>query len=47
MTDTMHDGGDPTQHGPYPQMVARARLDDLYSSPAAARLHSDFLGGTA
>ncbi len=47
MTDTMHDGGDPTLHGLYRQMVARARLEDLYSSPAAARLHSDFLGGTA
>jgi p-hydroxybenzoate 3-monooxygenase len=47
MTDTMHDGGDPTLHGPCRQMVVRARLDDLYSSPAAARLYSDFLAGTA
>ncbi|WP_215767204.1 4-hydroxybenzoate 3-monooxygenase [Gluconobacter cerinus] len=47
MTDTMHNAGDPTLHGLYRQMVARARLDALYSSPAAARLHSAFLGGTA
>jgi len=47
MTDTMHDGGDPTQHGVFRQMVARARLDDLFSSPVAARLHSDFQRGVA
>jgi p-hydroxybenzoate 3-monooxygenase len=47
MTDTMHDGGDPTQHGVFRQMVARARLDDLFSSPVAARLHGDFQRGMA
>ena len=47
MTDTMHDGGNPSQHGGFRQMVARARLDDLFSSPVAARLHSDFQRGMA
>lgn len=47
MTDTMHDGGDATQHGVFRQMMARARLDDLFSSPVAARLHSDFQRGMA
>jgi p-hydroxybenzoate 3-monooxygenase len=47
MTDTMHDGGDATQHGVFRQMVARARLDDLFSSPVAARLHSYFQRGMA
>jgi p-hydroxybenzoate 3-monooxygenase len=47
MTDTMHDGGDPVQHGVFRQMVARVRLDDLFNSPAAARLHSDFQRGMA
>lgn len=28
MTDTMHDGSDPTQHGVFRQMAARARLDE-------------------
>jgi p-hydroxybenzoate 3-monooxygenase len=47
MTDTMHDGGDATQHGVFRQMIARARLNDLFSSPVAARLHSDFQRGMA
>jgi p-hydroxybenzoate 3-monooxygenase len=42
MTDTMHNAGDPTQHGTFHQMVARARLDTLFSSPLAARLHGDY-----
>ena len=47
MTDTMHNGGDPVQHGMFRQMAARARLDALFSSPVAARLHSDFQRGMA
>jgi p-hydroxybenzoate 3-monooxygenase len=47
MTDTMHDGGDPVRHGVFRQMAARTRLDDLFSSPVAARLHSDFQRGMA
>ena len=47
MTDTMHDAGDPKQHGAFRQRTARARLDALFSSPAAARLHSDYQRGVA
>ena len=45
MTDTMHDAGDPTQHGEFRQMTARSRLDSLFSSPTAARLHSEYQRG--
>jgi p-hydroxybenzoate 3-monooxygenase len=38
----MHDAGDPSQHGTFRQMTARARLDQLFSSPTAARLHSEY-----
>lgn len=47
MTDTMHDGGDPALHGDFRQMAARARMDELFSSPTAARLHSDYQRGVA
>ncbi|MEN3208879.1 4-hydroxybenzoate 3-monooxygenase [Methylorubrum populi] len=47
MTDTMHDSGDPALHGDFRQMAARARLDELFDSPAAARLHSDYQRGVA
>lgn len=45
MADTMHDAGDPKQHGLFKQMVARARLKNLYDSPTAALLHSEYLRG--
>ena len=45
MTDMMHDAGDPTQHGTFRQMTARARLDNLFNSPTAARLHSEYQRG--
>lgn len=45
MTDTMHDAGDPTLHGGLRQMIARARLDALFESPSAARLHAEFQRG--
>ena len=45
MTDMMHDAGDPTQHGKFRQMTARARLDNLFNSPTAARLHSEYQRG--
>jgi len=45
MTDTMHDAGDPSLHGPFRQMTARARLDNLFTSPTAAHLHSEFQRG--
>ena len=47
MTDTMHDGGDPARHGVFRQNAARTRLDDLFRSPAAARLPSDLQRGMA
>lgn len=47
MTDTMHDAGDPTIHGKFRQMTARARLDELFNSETAARLHSAYQRGTA
>lgn len=45
MTETMHDAGDPTQHGMFRQKIARARIDTLFSSPTAARLHGDYQRG--
>lgn len=45
MTEMMHDAGDPTQNGTFRQMIARARLDNLFSSETAARLHSEYQGG--
>ncbi|WP_407160289.1 4-hydroxybenzoate 3-monooxygenase [Bradyrhizobium sp. STM 3557] len=45
MTDTMHDAGDPTQHGTFRQMIARARLDNLFESSTAARLHTELQRG--
>lgn len=47
MTDTMHDAGEPSLHGRFRQMNARARLDALFSSAAASRLHSDYQRGVA
>jgi p-hydroxybenzoate 3-monooxygenase len=45
MTDMMHDAGDPTQNGTFRQMTARARLDNLFSSPTAAKLHNEYQQG--
>jgi p-hydroxybenzoate 3-monooxygenase len=45
MADTMHDAGDASQHGSFKQMAARARLDNLFSSPVAAQLHSEYQRG--
>ena len=45
MTETMHDAGDPMQHGRFRQTIARARLDTLFNSPTAARLHSEYQRG--
>lgn len=47
MTDTMHDAGDPKINGPFRQRTALARLDELFSSAVAGRLHSDFQRGVA
>jgi p-hydroxybenzoate 3-monooxygenase len=45
MTDIMHDAGDSTLHGAFRQMAARARLDGLFNSKTAARLHSEYQKG--
>ena len=45
MTDTMHDAGNPKQHGTFYQQTARARLDTLFSSQTAAHLHSEYQRG--
>jgi p-hydroxybenzoate 3-monooxygenase len=45
MTDTMHDAGDPTLHGRFRQAIARARIETLFHSSAAARVHSDYQQG--
>ena len=45
MTETMHDAGDATQHGKFRQMIARARLDTLFDSSTASRLHSEYQRG--
>lgn len=47
MTDTMHDAGDATLKGRFHQMMARARLDEVFSSSTASRLHSDYQRGVA
>ena len=47
MTDTMHDAGDPIIKGNFQQMTALARLDELFNSETAARLHSEYHRGTA
>ena len=46
MTDTMHDAGDPTLRGEFRQGIALARLDSLFDSPTAARLHAEYQRGT-
>ena len=45
MTETMHEAGDPTLRGEFRQKVARARLDALFNSPTAGRLHSEYQQG--
>lgn len=45
MTDMMHDAGDPTQNGTFRQMIARARLDNLFNSKTAANLHIEYQQG--
>ncbi|WPV68024.1 4-hydroxybenzoate 3-monooxygenase [Chitinophaga sp. LS1] len=45
MADTMHDAGDLTLNGTFRQMTARARLDNLFKSDTAARIHSEYQRG--
>ena len=41
MTDSMHDADGPALNGPFRQMTALARLDELFDSSVAGRLRSD------
>ena len=45
MADTMHDAGDPSLHGAFRQMTARARLQSLFDSRTAAQLHTEYQRG--
>jgi len=45
MADTMHDAGDLTLNGTFRQMTARTRLDNLFKSDTAARIHSEYQRG--
>lgn len=47
MTDFMYDAGNPSINGPFRQMAACARLDEMFNSPTEGRLHSDFQRGFA
>ncbi|OOQ58970.1 4-hydroxybenzoate 3-monooxygenase [Mucilaginibacter pedocola] len=46
MADTMHDAGNPSLHGDFKQMTARARLNNLFRSETAALLHGEYQRGT-
>lgn len=46
MTDMMHDAGDLTLRGAFRQMTARARLENLFTSPTAAMIHGEYQRGT-
>ncbi|TYB44975.1 4-hydroxybenzoate 3-monooxygenase [Actinomadura chibensis] len=45
LTEMTHDAGDATQAGPFRQQLARARLDRLFTSPAAAHAFADLMTG--
>ncbi|MER7188352.1 FAD-dependent monooxygenase, partial [Streptomyces hyaluromycini] len=45
LTRTVHDAGDATRCGPFLQRLARARLDRLFTSPAAARAFAELMTG--
>lgn len=45
MTDTMHEAGDTAPDGAFRRQIARTRLDTLFGSETAARLHSGYLVG--
>lgn len=44
ITEAMHDAGSP--HNTFKQMIARSRIDNLFKSPTAAKLHSEYQKGT-
>ncbi|SEG97981.1 p-hydroxybenzoate 3-monooxygenase [Nonomuraea solani] len=45
MTEMMHESGDATLAGPFRHRLARARLDRLFTSGAAARAFADLMAG--
>lgn len=45
MSDTMHDAGNCSMHGTFRQMIARARMDNMFHSPTASKLHSEYQRG--
>ncbi|MFD4600301.1 4-hydroxybenzoate 3-monooxygenase [Streptomyces sp. NPDC058464] len=45
LTRTVHDAGDATHCGPFLHRLARARLDRLFSSPAAGRAFAELMTG--
>jgi p-hydroxybenzoate 3-monooxygenase len=47
MTDSVHDADGPALNGPFRQMTALARLDELFDSSVAGRLRGDHTRGVA
>ena len=47
MTDSMHDAGGPALTGPFRQMTALSRLNELFDSSVAGHRLSDYLQGVA
>ncbi|MEU2776758.1 4-hydroxybenzoate 3-monooxygenase [Streptomyces sp. NPDC007162] len=45
LTRTVHDAGDDTRSGPFLRNLARARLDRLFTSPAAGRAFAELMAG--
>ncbi|WP_406445322.1 4-hydroxybenzoate 3-monooxygenase [Streptomyces sp. NBC_00631] len=45
LTRTVHDAGDDTLSGPFLRNLARARLDRLFTSPAAAQAFAELMAG--
>jgi p-hydroxybenzoate 3-monooxygenase len=45
LTRTLHDAGDAGVHGPFHRGLARARLDRLFTSAAAARAFAELTAG--
>lgn len=45
LTRTLHDAGDDTRCGPFHRSLARARLDRLFTSPAAGRAFAELMTG--
>lgn len=46
MSEMMHDAGDESVAGPFRRKLAKARLDRVFASPAAAAAFADLMAGT-